>query len=74
MSTTSTENSTQVYNDNRDNFATMESLAIICKTPQEELKTFSEIYFAVHTIFTKNLGNDFTFSKIDFKTEYEKNI
>jgi hypothetical protein len=31
-------------------------------------KTFSEIYFAVHTIFTKVWENDFTFSKIDFKT------
>jgi hypothetical protein len=34
-------------------------------------KTFSEIYFAVHTI-QKVWENDFTFSKIDFKTEYEK--
>jgi hypothetical protein len=32
----------------------------------------SKIHFSVYTIGTKVLGNDFQFSKIDFKTEFEK--
>jgi hypothetical protein len=31
-----------------------------------------QIHFSVYTIGTKVLGNDFQFSKIDFKTEFEK--
>jgi hypothetical protein len=41
-------------------------------TGRVEVENVFEIYFAVHTIFTKIWENDFTFSKIDFKTEYEK--
>jgi hypothetical protein len=47
---------------------------IICKHRLAELwRRFSKIHFSVYTIGTKkSRGNDFQFSKIDFKTEFEK--
>jgi hypothetical protein len=47
---------------------------IICKHRLAELRwrRVSKIHFSVYTIGTKVLGNDFQFSKIDFKTEFEK--
>jgi hypothetical protein len=47
---------------------------IICKHRLAELKwkRVSKIHFSVYTIPPKVLDNDFQFSKIDFKTEFEK--
>jgi hypothetical protein len=46
---------------------------IICKHRLAELRwrRVSKIHFSVYTIGTKSI-NDFQFSKIDFKTEFEK--
>jgi hypothetical protein len=41
-------------------------------TGRVEWRRVSKIHFSVYTIGTKVLGNDFQFSKIDFKTEFEK--
>jgi hypothetical protein len=43
----------------------------ICKHHLVEEKV-SKIHFSVYTIGTKSISNDFQFSKIDFKTEFEK--
>jgi hypothetical protein len=47
---------------------------IICKHRPAELRwrRVSKIHFSVYTIGTKSISNDFQFSKIDFKTEFEK--
>jgi hypothetical protein len=46
---------------------------IICKHRLAELRwrRVFQIHFSVYTIGTKSI-NDFQFSKIDFKTEFEK--
>jgi hypothetical protein len=38
-----------------------------------KLKTISKITLQYTQSYLKYVANDFTFSKIDFKTEYEKN-
>jgi hypothetical protein len=48
----------------------------ICKRQLAELKwkNVFKIHFSVYTVLTKVMDNDFEFSKIDFKTEFEKEI
>jgi hypothetical protein len=42
------------------------------RTAELRWRRVSKIHFSVYTIGTKVLDNDFQFSKIDFKTEFEK--
>jgi hypothetical protein len=41
-------------------------------TGRVEVENVSKIHFSVYTVLPKVMDNDFEFSKIDFKTEFEK--
>jgi hypothetical protein len=62
---------TQLHHDNGYGFPAVESFQWLYANTDWQVEGF-KIHFSVYTIGTKVLGNDFQFSKIDFKTEFEK--
>jgi hypothetical protein len=65
---------TQLHHDNGYGFLQWNPFSDYMQTPtgRVEVEKGFKIHFSVYTIGTKVLGNDFQFSKIDFKTEFEK--
>jgi hypothetical protein len=65
---------TQLHHDNGYGFPAVESFQWLYANTdwQSWVEKGFKIHFSVYTIGTKVLGNDFQFSKIDFKTEFEK--